>query len=276
MPTFRNSVLHLPPDVKTEIDQLIDQDSSGQAIYRSLTAKYGTQLKVPSLPTILKYVRYYNSQKMGIQKQIIEERLVSQFQNGVQEIETLIAKVSQGQDQATFNKVRVLEGLVAKCMLRIHSLELTQSSATRPNTAVEQAIARYIAEVKSIIESIIKMSSSIQQDEQTLIQVINVQSNKFLEVVRDIVLEVCPERYDTFRTKLESKLRDQKLFVQPQIEQPVELPTQVEQLAKELDEPFVVPSEPPTELTDKDIEEYEPPKPEQPEPSTSSPSGITI
>jgi hypothetical protein len=201
---FKSAVLELPPEVRTEIDSLIEKDCSGLFIYSSLKDKYGQAVQVPTVPTLLRYIKYYRLQRGSIQKQIIDERLTYNFEGGLQEVESVLVQISQNKEPS-FNKTRLLEGLAAKCIQRISELEI---STIKRDFRVENAIARYISEVKSIIETVTRLSGDTQKDEQVFIQLIRNESKGVLELVREIVLEIAPEKYELFKDKLKKRLQE--------------------------------------------------------------------
>ena len=206
---FKSSIFDLPISIRTELEQMIDKSTSGLGIYNRLKEKYGSQTQVPTVPTILRYVKYYNGKKETLQKKVIEEKLTCNFESGLQEIEGVLTQIQQGGDPS-FNKVRLLEGLVAKCLQRINDLECDQPSGKgkKKDPRIEQAIARYISEAKSIVESVTKLSGDVQKDEQILIQLIRKETQEILALVKDIILDVCPEKYNVFRDKLKLRLQD--------------------------------------------------------------------
>jgi hypothetical protein len=200
---FRSSVLKLPPDIRTELDNFIDNGKASLAIYSALKGKYGSVLQVPSVPTIIRYVKYYNLQKRNVQAKIVEERIAYKFEDGLKEIEGILIQISEGKEPR-FNKIKLLEGLVAKCLKRISELELYPGQKTDK----EVAIARYISEAKNIVESLTKLSKEVQSDERVLIQLIRNESRGVLEAVREVILDIAPDKYDLFKEKLGSKMRE--------------------------------------------------------------------
>ena len=201
---FRSSILKLPPNIRTELDSFIEDGSkSGLAIYHALKEKYGSVTQVPTVPTILRYVKYYNIQKNSMSKRIVEEKITYKFEDGIKEIENVLIQIDNGQEPR-FNKLRVLEGLAAKCLMRIKDIE----DKHKDTISAEGAIAKYISEAKNIIESINKLSKDVSNDEQVLIQLIRNESRGVLEAVRDIILDIAPDKYELFKEKLKHKMSD--------------------------------------------------------------------
>lgn len=206
---FKSSILNLPPDIRTELDTFIDNGKASLAIYGVLKEKYGSLTRIPTVPTIIRYVKYYNLQKRNTQSKIVEERIAYKFDDGLKEIESILVQISAGKEPR-FNKIHLLEGLVAKCLKRISELELYPGQKVDK----EVAIARYIAEAKNIVESLNKLSKEIQSDERVLIQLIRNESRGVLEAVREIVLEIAPDKYDLFKAKLMSKMQEHGAVVE--------------------------------------------------------------
>jgi len=221
---FRSAVLDLPPNVRAELEAMIDKSKSGLSIYSSLKEKYSTQTTIPSVPTILRYMRYYQEKKGAVQKQVFEEKLAFSFEDGLKEIASVVVQVSQGKEP-DFNKVKLLEGLAGKCLQRVHLLE-ESSKSTKKDPRIETAIARYISEAKGIIESVTKLSEEVSKDEQIMIQLIRNESREVLAAVKDVILSICPEKYDLFKEKLKIKLSEKGAVIdaQPVEEVPQALP----------------------------------------------------
>ena len=205
---FKSNIFNLPPNIRTELDTFIDNGKAGLAIYGALREKYGSLMRVPSVPTIIRYVKYYNLQKRNTQSKIIEERIAYKFEDGLKEIEGILIQISEGKEPR-FNKIKLLEGLVAKCLRRIAELELYPGQKTDK----EVAIARYISEAKNIVESLTKLSKEIQGDERVLIQLIRNESRGVLEAVREIILDIAPDKYALFKEKMRVKMKEHGAIV---------------------------------------------------------------
>jgi len=251
---FKSAVLTLPPTIRTELDVLIDKNSSGLSIYKKLKEKYSQTSTIPTVPTLLRYIKYYKVQKGQVQKKIIDEKFAYNFGDGVKEIENILVQISKG-SEPNFNKIRLLEGLAGKCIQRVKILEDLPGKA---DPRVETAIARYISETKSIVESVTKLAEETSKDEQVLIQLIRNESKDLLRTVREIVLDVCPEKYDLFKEKLKVKLKAVGVSIDSlptSVEQPA-LPEPTEQV---ITQPVVttvtVPSCTPIEIKDEPIEQ---------------------
>jgi len=208
MPTaFKNSLLALPREIREDVDSLIEKQYSGKALLRHLKERYQNVAIIPSLPTILKYVRYYNSQKHNIQQQIVEEKILYNLEDGITEVNNVFLQVSSGKDP-NFDKIKLLEGLAGKCVHRIHKLEDLIKDKQKPDPAVEQAIVRYVSVVKDIMQSVNTLSSTHREDEKIMIQLIRTEARGILDAVRSIIIEICPDKYDIFKEKLRSKLQE--------------------------------------------------------------------
>lgn len=252
---FKSAVLELPPNIRAELESMVDRSKSGLSIYSSLKEKHGNTATIPSVPTILRYMRYYQTKKGAVQKQVFEEKLAFAFEDGLKEIESVVVQISQGKEP-NFNKLKLLEGLAAKCIERVHLLEQSNVT-TKKDPRIETAIARYISEARGIIESVTKLSEEVTKDEHVLIQLIRNESRDILASVKDVILAICPEKYDLFKEKLKLKLSEKGAVIDVQ---PVEeAPVQEEQ-------PLPLPEPKPKEIKDEPIEQLQ-------ETSTSDISG---
>jgi hypothetical protein len=204
---FTNVVLTLPADVKAEIDALIEKQCSGRSISSTMKEKYpeSTGVVIPSLPTLLKYIRYYQTSKRDLQRNSIEKGLITKLETGIVEINQVLVQVSQGQSP-NFDKVRLLEGLAGKCLQRVKRLEDLTEDSKKPIPSVENAIVRYLSTVKDIIQSSAELSSDAPND-RDLIQLVKAETRELLELVKTLILEICPEKYEEFRLRLQDKLQ---------------------------------------------------------------------
>jgi hypothetical protein len=205
-----------PPEVLNEINDLIDRNNSGAFILRAIQSKY-PELDPPLNHTTLnRYIKKYKHQNQVSKKIIVEAQLLAKFSEGINEIEHLVAQVTK-QDNPDFNKIRLMEGLVGKCLIRINALEAaSKDKASEASPGIDGAIVKYISEVRNIIESVLKMSALFRSDEQETVRLVRLESKMILELVRSVALEVCPEKYNAFSQILKQKLQAHKISLDSQ------------------------------------------------------------
>jgi len=209
---FKNPVFDLPSEIKKEIDSLIESHMSGNSLHRSLVARYGTQVTVPSIPTLLKYIKYYNGERKSEIKQATDNKLLYKLEDGITEVDNVLVQISKG-EAPNFSKIKLLEGLAAKCLKRVHDLEnILKDSPKKLEPTAETVIVRYVTTIKDIMQSIASMSEN-QTDEKVLIQMIRTEARSILDVVKLALLDVCPEKYDAFRDVLQVKLKERGINV---------------------------------------------------------------
>ena len=201
------SLIHdFPPEVRAEVDRMIEMRASSSAIHRMLKDKYKDIIHVPSLPTVLNYVR----NKMEINSRPgmsgLSKDTVVQFTAGLAEL-AKVADQARTKNEPNFSKIRILEGLVGKCALRILAIEEATSKTSKIFPGNEQAMVKYISEIKSIIESVIKLSTDLRKDDEEIIQLIHAEAQAFLKMVKAVVLDVCPEKYELFKARLRDGLK---------------------------------------------------------------------
>jgi hypothetical protein len=203
---MRNIINDLPPEIHAEIDSMVSAQASGSAIHRMLKDKYSTLISVPALPTVLKYIRKKNEEDKRAGSSVLSPAAVSQFALGLSEL-ARVADQARTKNEPNFSKIRILEGLVGKCILRIQSIEDAATKTTKIFPGNEQAMVKYISEIRGIIESVIKLSTDLKQDDQEILQLIRAESQAFLKIVKSVVLDVCPEKYELFKLKLKEGLK---------------------------------------------------------------------
>ena len=217
---FESVIYTFPPEARAEIDKLIEQHSSGTAILSTLRQKYsGIIPSVPSLPTVLRYIKHYRFEKDNISKHIVNEKITCQYGDGLAEIDNILININEGKEPR-INKVKVLEGLAAKCLQRIQYLEdeeaLSKTDKNRSkfdSKGAEASIVRYVMEVKSILDTSHKLSKEVQEDDKVILQIIRNESQGLLEVIKEIILDICPDQFELFKEKLKLKLQDRGIVI---------------------------------------------------------------
>ena len=228
---FKNVILEFPPEIRAEVDNAIEtQQLSGRAIYRMLKDKYSNVIAVPSLPTVIKYIRHHTTTQDNVKRQLIEEKTLYNLEDGVKEVTNVHLQVSRG-EEPHFQKIKLLEGLAGKCIHRIHALEDLISNVKKPDPAVENVIVRYVSTIKDVLQSVAGMSSTKESDERVVIQMVRTEARQILNAVRSIILEICPENYDLFKEKLQVRLKDYGITSQAQQAE------KIDDTPKELSEP---------------------------------------
>jgi hypothetical protein len=201
---FQNAVMALPPDIKAEVDSLVENNCSGRSLYFTLKEKYKETAQIPSIPTLLKYIKYYHASKQQVQRQVVEEKMLTKLEGGIVEVDRVLIQISKGEDPS-FNKIHLLEGLAGKCLKRIQNLENMVSTYKDPDPAVENVIVRYVSTVKEIVQSVVTLANE-SQDDQVLIQMIRAETSGILRAVNEVLLDLCPDKYEEFKEKLKTKL----------------------------------------------------------------------
>lgn len=227
---------------------------SNQKLYRWVKSTYEGTLTIPSSEAFSGWCTRARKRMAAKASEASADQLLSQFSSGLAEIETIVSQVRMG-SHPDFNKVRLLEGLVGKCLMRITDLEeeysiykasmskkrsalfgkrtgiidhttvndmLADHRGKRKDNSVDQAgtqkieranvdvaIARYITEVRSIISDVLKMSAQFKADEISAREHIRDEARVLLDLVKSVVMEVCPERYARFADRITARLRSQ-------------------------------------------------------------------
>lgn len=203
---MKNIISTLPPEILAEVNKMVEMQASGSAIHRMLKDKYSNVIKTPALPTVLAYIRKKGEEDKRSSLSVISPSAVSQFALGLHEL-AKVADQARTKNEPNFSKIRILEGLVGKCVLRILAIEEATTKTTKIFPGHEQAMVKYISEIKSIIESVIKLSTDLKKDDEEILQLIRAESQAFLKIVKAVVLDVCPEKYESFKLKLREGLK---------------------------------------------------------------------
>jgi hypothetical protein len=199
-----NRILALPIKIQAEVDELIRLGNGAVYIRDFLSQRYGTipNIVIPSLQTIVRYIRHYRSRSDKLYEAKAKKDLVENFDKEFTKITTTLKKVEQS--PSNLDKTLVLEDLIQKCNARIARLESEQKKVLKANN--EAIIVRYVTEIRNIIETLAKITGEVRENEKVVVQVVQGELFGLLDVIKQIVLEVCPERFDLFKEKLKVKL----------------------------------------------------------------------
>lgn len=250
-----STVDNYPRDVREIlVKKLRTSAISNRRLYGWVKSTYEGTLTIPSAEAFSGWCSRARKRMAAQASEASADQLLSQFSAGLAEIETIVAQVRMG-SHPDFNKVRLLEGLVGKCLMRITDLEdeynIYKASLSKKRAAlfgkrtgiidhttvndmiadprgkrkdvaadpagsqkieranVDVAIARYITEVRSIISDVLKMSAQFKADEVAAREHIRDEARVLLDLVKTVVMEVCPERYARFADRLTARLRSQ-------------------------------------------------------------------
>lgn len=103
----------------------------------------------------------------------------------------------------------VLQNLIKACAKRIVDLEM-QSEDGVLNKNIEDAIIKYIAEIRLLMNGVVNFSEQIQEMQANINRHVREEVSYILDAVKDAFLEVAPSKLDKFQVILNKKLTNIK------------------------------------------------------------------
>jgi len=204
---FKNRLLLFPGDIRREIDRLIIQSDPGPYIIEKFLKKtYQGKLKIPSAPTIAAYLQWRKEQLA--QKNEIVEGVKQELKNANQSINEI--EVIDGESFSSKAKKVALGDLIDKCYKRLEDLERIDAGTL--SATMESNIISYIAEIRRIIETLLKLSGELREDDQVVVNIIDQKIGYFFQQVAKTIKEVYgTDKFEEFRIKLKRNLNNPRV-----------------------------------------------------------------
>jgi len=199
---LKNKILLFPKAILKEVNTYIDNGYRATRIKKVLTDRYTGKLEVPSNPTIKKYITWYLENTALTPTNIVEsaDSALTNTKNEIQEANSLTGNTRQ----------QILENLINRINVRLSKLEnlsLADSSA-----ALEHVVVSYMAEIRKTVETLLKLSGELNDDDKIVINIIESEMGKFFKAVADVVKDVYgEEKLPIFKDKLKRKLKQLNL-----------------------------------------------------------------
>ena len=190
-------IFQYPADVLEALNQKIDSGASVRVIQQFLKDNYSNVVTVPSLDAISLYRKQYQSKNTAITLQTNKTEISREFNEGLTELDRLLTQI-KGRQELNYSNVKVLQGLMGKCLLRESALEHQQASNRVPDMMVEKQILAYISEARNYVKTIVQLTADLASQQAKLDELVKKETKFLLQTVSNIVLQICPDRYEQF------------------------------------------------------------------------------
>lgn len=193
---FKNKILKYPEIIKDKIAILFKEGYTSKEIREYLIKYFNTELagKIPSKDTIKTYTEHtFKTVPMIEEKTGVDMNIVPPPAPAVVDLEILR------------NKKDILEDLVSKCYTSL--ADITNRQMTRGMDARWASIWRgLVEEIRHLVETLAKLSGELESDNVVMVSLVQSELMGLIQIVQDIIQEICPEKIDVFKNMLKDKL----------------------------------------------------------------------
>lgn len=190
-------IFQYPADVLEALNQKIDSGASVRVIQQFIKDNYSNVVTVPSLDAISLYRKQYQSKNTAITLQTNKTEISREFNEGLTELDRLLTQI-KGRQELNYSNVKVLQGLMGKCLLRESALEHQQASSRVPDMMVEKQILAYISEARNYVKTIVQLTADLASQQAKLDELVKKETKFLLQTVSNIILQICPQHYEQF------------------------------------------------------------------------------
>lgn len=201
-------IFQYPADVLEALNQKIDSGASVRVIQQFIKDNYSNVVTVPSLDAISLYRKQYQSKNTAITLQTNKTEISREFNEGLTELDRLLTQI-KGRQELNYSNVKVLQGLMGKCLLRESALEHQQASNRVPDMMVEKQILAYLSEARSYVKTIVQLTSELASQQAKLDDLVKKETKFILQTVSNIILQICPQYYEQFSRKFKEALMNE-------------------------------------------------------------------
>jgi len=195
---LKNKLLLFPKPILREVNKLIDQGFGPANIKKLIKDRYTGKLKVPSKPTIQRYIVWYKKNTDMSSKSLTEV-----VQGDLQDTNN---EATDAENLTVMSRKQILENLINRCNDRLNKLEeldIVESSA-----ALEHCIVGYVTEIRRNIETLLKLSGELKDDDKVVVNIVEGELGKFFKAVAETVKEVYGSKgINIFKEKLKKRLK---------------------------------------------------------------------
>ena len=188
-------IFQYPADVLEALNQKIDSGASVRVIQQFIKDNYSNVVTVPSLDAISLYRKQYQSKNTAITLQTNKTEISREFNEGLTELDRLLTQI-KGRQELNYSNVKVLQGLMGKCLLRESALEHQQASNRVPDMMVEKQILAYISEARNYVKTIVQLTADLASQQAKLDELVKKETKFLLQTVSNIILQICPQHYE--------------------------------------------------------------------------------
>lgn len=194
-----------PPEVLEDLNELIEKGTSIRLIRQHISDNYKNVVAVPSLDTISLYRKQYLAKSKGIALTTDKQEIQREFNEGLTELDRLLTQI-KGRQELNYSNVKLLQGLMGKCLLREAALEVQQANNRTPDMYVEKQMLAYISEARNYVKTIVQLTADLASQQAKLDELVKKETKFILQTVSQIILQICPERYEQFSSMFKQAL----------------------------------------------------------------------
>lgn len=201
-------IFQYPPEVLSDINELIDKGASIRVIRQRFADKYKNVVPVPANDTIALYRKQYLAKGKSIALSTDKQDIQRQFNEGLTELDRLLTQI-KGRQELNYSNVKLLQGLMGKCLLREAALEVQQASNRTPDMYIEKQMLAYISEARNYVKTIVQLTADLASQQAKLDELVKKETKFILQTVSNIILQVCPQYYEQFSRKFKEALMNE-------------------------------------------------------------------
>lgn len=201
-------IFQYPPEVLSDINELIDKGASIRVIRQHLVDKYKNVVPVPANDTISLYRKQYLAKGKSIALSTDKQDIQRQFNEGLTELDRLLTQI-KGRQELNYSNVKLLQGLMGKCLLREAALEVQQANNRTPDMYIEKQMLAYISEARNYVKTIVQLTADLASQQAKLDELVKKETKFILQTVSNIILQVCPQYYEQFSRKFKEALMNE-------------------------------------------------------------------
>lgn len=201
-------IFQYPPDVLADINELIDKGASIRVIRQRFEDKYKNVVPVPANDTISLYRKQYLAKGKSIALSTDKQDIQRQFNEGLTELDRLLTQI-KGRQELNYSNVKLLQGLMGKCLLREAALEVQQANNRTPDMYIEKQMLAYISEARNYVKTIVQLTADLASQQAKLDELVKKETKFILQTVSNIILQVCPQYYEQFSRKFKEALMNE-------------------------------------------------------------------
>lgn len=201
-------IFQYPSEVLADINELIDKGASIRVIKQRFEDKYKNIVPVPANDTISLYRKQYLAKGKSIALSTDKQDIQRQFNEGLTELDRLLTQI-KGRQELNYSNVKLLQGLMGKCLLREAALEVQQANNRTPDMYIEKQMLAYISEARNYVKTIVQLTADLASQQAKLDELVKKETKFILQTVSNIILQVCPQYYEQFSRKFKEALMNE-------------------------------------------------------------------
>lgn len=198
-------VFQYPPEVLNSINELIDKGASMRAIRQHLIDNFSSVIAIPAVDTLSLYRKQYLSKNKGELLSTDKQSIQREFNEGLTELDRLLNQI-KGRQELNYSNVKILQGLMGKCLLRESALEIQQANNRVPDMNIEKQMLAYISEARNYVKTIVQLTADLAAQQAKLDELVKKETKFILQTVSNVLLQVCPQYYEQFSRKFKEAM----------------------------------------------------------------------